>query len=347
MIGITLSFPLGRFHATPWERHVNEGAPEWPPSPWRFLRALVATWKRKLNDKLSQSDFEVLVHALVAPPLFVLPSASAGHTRHYMPWFKKGPEDKTLVIDTFVSLHRDARVVMLWPNAALSSLQRDRLELLLTHLNFFGRAEAWCGASLLDESQACEALAHVTCREINGAAVSPDFEIVRVLCADPKTAFGNEHTPKYQDPSRKAKSKTTVLTPLYAPDWHLCVETLELHDKRWSDPPGSKWVQYTRPTDCFSVKPSRATMESATRPSMQVARLVLDSAVLPLVTDTLPVAEATRRNLMGIFGILTKTRSGEKGRSEIFSARRTRKAAASLATAAVDVAGSDPSRAPP
>jgi len=40
---IELRFPAGRYHATPWGSHVNEGAVEWPPSPWRLLRALIAT----------------------------------------------------------------------------------------------------------------------------------------------------------------------------------------------------------------------------------------------------------------------------------------------------------------
>ena len=48
-LSIAVAFPAGRFHATPWGHHVNEGLPEWPPSPWRLLRALIATWKRKLN----------------------------------------------------------------------------------------------------------------------------------------------------------------------------------------------------------------------------------------------------------------------------------------------------------
>ncbi len=28
MLTIEMTFPTGRFHATPWGRHVNEGAPE-------------------------------------------------------------------------------------------------------------------------------------------------------------------------------------------------------------------------------------------------------------------------------------------------------------------------------
>ena len=41
-VAIAIRFPSGRFHATPWGHHVNEGLPEWPPSPLRLFQALVA-----------------------------------------------------------------------------------------------------------------------------------------------------------------------------------------------------------------------------------------------------------------------------------------------------------------
>jgi CRISPR-associated protein Csb2 len=52
-----------------------------------------------------------------------------------------------------------------------------------------------------------------------------------------------------------------------------------------------------------------------------VARFALDSAVLPLVTDTLPVAEDARRNLMGIFGRLFQNPDGSKSTSPVFSGK--------------------------
>jgi len=321
MIGITLSFPSGRFHATPWGRHVNEGAPEWPPSPWRFLRALIATWKRKLDGQLGPPDVEVLLRALTALPQFVLPPASTGHTRHYMPWFKKGPDDRTLVLDTFVSLTRDARVVMLWPDATLPSQQRHQLDLLLAHLNFFGRAESWCSACLLGDGEAAEATQAVNCRAVNGDGAPPDYEVVRVLCAKSDTAFANQHTPKHEAVSGRGKTKTTVLTPLYEPDWQLCMDTLELHDKKWSDPPGSDWVAYARRRDCFKIEPLRRVLRPCRERQMQVARFSLDSNVLPLITETLPVAESARRMLMGILGRRFPQPDGSKARSAIFAGK--------------------------
>src|SRR5260370_20889888 len=37
------TFPLGRFHATPWKAFpYDDPHGEWPPSPWRLLRAIIA-----------------------------------------------------------------------------------------------------------------------------------------------------------------------------------------------------------------------------------------------------------------------------------------------------------------
>jgi len=44
---LVLTFPWGRYHANPWGRHVNEGAVELPPSPWR---PLCATWRTRAPE---------------------------------------------------------------------------------------------------------------------------------------------------------------------------------------------------------------------------------------------------------------------------------------------------------
>ena len=109
MIAIAIQFSSGRVHATPWGHHVNEGNPEWPPSPWRLLRSLVATWKRKLDgaDGIDTDTMRGLLAALASPPEFVLPPATTAHSRHYMPWDKGWKPDepekaKTKIFDAFV-----------------------------------------------------------------------------------------------------------------------------------------------------------------------------------------------------------------------------------------------------
>ena len=42
MFALAIRFVAGRYHATPWGRHVNEADVAWPPEPWRLLRAFVA-----------------------------------------------------------------------------------------------------------------------------------------------------------------------------------------------------------------------------------------------------------------------------------------------------------------
>jgi CRISPR-associated protein Csb2 len=308
VIGIALSFPSGRFHATPWGRHVNEGAAEWPPSPWRLLRALVATWKRKLDDRLSDADARDLLGLLAMPPSFILPPAATGHTRHYMPWFKKGPDDRTLVFDAFVALDRAAEVVFVWPEAdRLSSGHRALLGDLLDHLGFFGRAESWCGARLLDDAdvmarwdatrQARAGGLHVAC-PLASERISSGYEVVRVLCADPATAFQDDHLRS----SNRSKGKKAAMTQQrYEPNWHLCMETALLHEGKWSDPPGSRWIPYVRRADCFKAEPGKHPAQSPRQRRLTVARYALDGPVLPLLTDTLPLAEMIRRALMGMY----------------------------------------------
>lgn len=85
MTVLELSFPAGRYHATPWGRHVNEGAVEWPPAPWRIVRALIATWYLKARE-IPKDTMRSLVNALSQQPSFRLPRASTSHTRHYLPF---------------------------------------------------------------------------------------------------------------------------------------------------------------------------------------------------------------------------------------------------------------------
>ena len=62
------SFPLGRFHATPWRVNPFDDAyGEWPPSPWRLVRAVVARWyqwRREADGTFDQAELDRLIVAL-------------------------------------------------------------------------------------------------------------------------------------------------------------------------------------------------------------------------------------------------------------------------------------------
>jgi CRISPR-associated protein Csb2 len=318
MITMSLRFLAGRYHATPWGRHVNEGAVEWPPSPWRILRALVAVWRRTLPE-LSQREVEPVIQALTDLPEFIVPPAATGHTRHFMPWFKKGPADRTLVFDSFVAVSRDAEVFVRWPNGSLTPSQDVVLRRILANLNTLGRSESWCEARLNDDADCAGGL---ECRPLMGE-LPKDHEIVRVLCADPTSALTDDYVVTVtRKASGRGKNKQIVeqRSTLYEPSWNLCMDTSQLHSERWSDPPASRWVAYIRPLQCFKIQPAHRSRRTREGPLVDVVRYALDSRVLPLITDTLPVAEAARRRLMGIYGRLTET-DGIRGRSDVLSGK--------------------------
>jgi CRISPR-associated protein Csb2 len=271
---IALQFTAGRYHATVWGRHVNEGTVEWPPSPWRLLRALVAAWKLKGNSELDRAVAGVLIK-LSSPPQYCLPPAALGHTRHYMPLWK---EKKTLVFDAFAALCPGSELAVIWPHADLTAEERLVLARILDSLGYLGRAESWCAARALDEEEAGRLTPN--CATLGEERQPRDADLIRLLAPD----------------------HGAILSSKPVEQWPLCAETGNLRKQRWSDPPGSKWLTYTRPKDCFAAIPEKHATRS--RRSVTVARYALYGSVLPLVQEALSLGELTRRRLQGIYGRL-------------------------------------------
>ncbi len=159
-VTFAVRLPWGRFHATPWDRNVNEAAVEWPPSPWRLLRAFYATWQERA-PWLPEDTVGALLDRLATPPAFLLPPAVEAHTRHYMPDWTSGPPrwnsqksqfelrrtDK--VLDAFAVTERDAELWVRW-DADLDGPEREALGVLAERLGYLGRAESLCQARVLD-----------------------------------------------------------------------------------------------------------------------------------------------------------------------------------------------------
>lgn len=280
-----LKFPAGRYHATPWGRHVNEGVPEWPPSPWRLLRALVAVWQRTLPE-ISNDQVQRILTALAEPPEFRLPDHRVAHTRHYMPWGNKAPQIRTLIFDTFVAVSRSQAIYICWENAVLSSEDRRVLNRLLGNLSSLGRAEAWVEAGLVQDAVDCNLK----------QATPEDSNHVPVLCLDPASAFRDDYYRKF-DPKKLASGKIKPAEFLFdAPRWHLCLDTETIHKEHWPTVPGTKWINYTRPAEATAIR-----VRPRRRPTYTVARFLLDGTVLPLVKETIAIAERFRNAAMRKF----------------------------------------------
>lgn len=261
---------------------------------------MIASWKRTLtNDPEAERLMPQIIAKLLQPPEFRLPPASPGHTRHYMPL--KTPKT-TLVFDAFVSVAKDDPVEITWRDVSLDEAEQSVLDRVLANIAYFGRRESWCAMRVIGNAIPDG----INCGPIDPSddAAAGEWEPVRVLCADPDTALGNEHTPKKEVKSGKGKAATVTKLPIYDPDWHLCMETLHLHEQRWSDPPGSQWIDYRRPSDCFAGDATARVRRPVrrTEPRYIAARYVVDGTVLPLVTETVYMGEIVRQTLQGIYG---------------------------------------------
>ncbi len=91
-------FPLGRFHANPWKAFVfDDPYGEWPPSPWRLLRALIARsyQLQREQPEIDTPQREALVRAICSSTIsWQLPDFSwrGPGLRQYLPTeFKRVP----------------------------------------------------------------------------------------------------------------------------------------------------------------------------------------------------------------------------------------------------------------
>ena len=311
MIVISLQFPAGRFHATPWGRHVNEGAVEWPPSSWRLLRALLATWHAKAAEIREDTVRRLFDRLAEAPPSYTLPRSSLGHTRHYLPFNEGRNEKTTKVFDTFIHVPGDQRVLLHW-DVGLEGDLHGALATLLSRLGYFGRAESLVEASLLDPTS--ESIASANTWPLRDARGPAEEEIVRLLAPQSPGEYNawrdgylaaagqltpettSKAKPKVKDASRKSRAPVLPSDLFQA----LHADTGELQRSGWALPPGSRMFAYTRATRAFDIAPvrRRSTPSSSTATPPTVARYAVASVVLPRLGAAVSVAERVHASLL-------------------------------------------------
>ena len=267
MTTVELRFLANRYHGTAWGRHVNEGVPEWPPSPYRLVRALYDAWKRKCDHLSESAVAEVLRVLAEAPPTFRLPIAVASHTRSYLSSNTEDPSDKSLIFDAFVAVGKDARCYLEWP-AELTQEQRKTLGELLGALNFLGRSESWVEARLA-ESASGRLLRFEPMDRAEGGG-----EVVSVACPAPE--------PEYKGAGKWLDALT--------------YSTTQMLKERRTAPPAMRSVSYVGPKDAVVtwISPGRPP---GGKPVTGVI-LALSGKVLPLGTEAVRVAELVRAALM-------------------------------------------------
>ena len=292
MLAIAFTFPAGRYHATPWDRHVNEGAVAWPPEPWRILRALIATWhhKVKYDDRHGETTLEALIGTLAAAlPQYTLPAASHSHTRHYMPQFATGKT--SLIFDAFAAVDRTDPLQVAWPDVELPDDQRLLLDDLLAVMGYLGRAESWVEARRIDSvpganCQPGDSAIDTDTGEIRG-------ELVTLHASLPPAEYQALRGRFLAD--RKAQKQLGTTLPESLLD-ALSVDTRDLRRVGWSQPPAVRKVSYLRPLDALRPKPA---IHRVRMPVVTAVNFILDGKPLPRVEDTLRMGELMRSAVMG------------------------------------------------
>lgn len=310
MITVLVRFPARRYHATPWGHHVNEGMIEWPPSPWRILRALLSVgyttglWDANGPPPIAKTLIEKLSSEL---PIYRLPSASGAHSRHYMPTGKLDSQEqpnRTLVFDTWAHID-DGALVVSW-NVELNPHEKNMLSDLAEGLGYLGRSESWTDARLMkpdepypegDECVPSDDPPRLGWEQVSLMAIQPVGEYAEWRQASIEKALSelSARLPNGKKPTKKQKEKATAP---YPPDLIDClqVQSSWLHKHGWSQPPGSRRVFYLRPVDSLESGAPRPRYTPPRPPRVQAMLLSLSTATgndhaLPTTVRTLPQAE--------------------------------------------------------
>lgn len=152
-------FPLGRFHATPWRANPFD-APhgEWPPSPWRLVRAVTARWYQWARETDKEPDLAKLeqLQAALCKSSYAFhlpPDARRGSPlRQYHPTeFGWRPAEKkkagtrsygtSLVQDNYWCVPRESPVWWFIEGDDWTDDLRALLAQCLERMTYFGRAE--------------------------------------------------------------------------------------------------------------------------------------------------------------------------------------------------------------
>ena len=291
LFSITIRFLQGRYHATPWNRHVSDGVVEWPPAPWRILRAIIATWKNTRPDLKDDTMWPILQKLASEPPSYSLPDASVSHTQNSL---YANQKRTSLISDTFVTVGRKP-VYVVWNNVTLNPEESNRLNDILTNIRYLGRAKSRCHMSISQTYPMCN------CMPLNDENVPGEQKTIRVLVP-------NSHV-RFEDLESQVEGQENLKS--------ITVTTRTLQDHNHTDPPGGKWLLYAhiKPQNCFEAKKD-TTDGNHTLDNVTLVRYAVIGRAKPDVRDTLRVGDTTRTACMSRYG---RANDGES--STIFSGK--------------------------
>lgn len=289
MVVIELQFPAGRYHANPWGRNINEGVPEWPPSPFRLARGLIDVWYRR-RQNWPASRMEPILQVLSSRVSFSLPQGRFAHTRSFLASNTQDSTDRQKIFDPFVAVERDSVLAMGF-HSEISDQVRSDLEELLAQMNYLGRSESWITARVGRDARPWN------CTLAETAGSERTSERVQVACLRPPADYVALAMKPQKTITTGTGRKRTITTEEF--DWKTSLElsSSDLLRDGWNLHPGAVFREYTFPR---SLTERRSRPSHGRKTNFRWARFSLSSKVLPVVTETILVSERIRRKLMGI-----------------------------------------------
>lgn len=276
-------FPLGRFHATPWKVFpYDDPHGEWPPSPWRLVRAVLAR-SYQLDREVADSTEahaelrEALVRAFATSQVeWQLPPSSwrgPGLRQYHPAEFKRVPSsasepgmmayNTTKVLDNFWVTAQGSTTPVLWhfdgPDWTPPLL--SHLDACLARMTYFGRAES--------------------------------ITEIRRIEATPSTG-----KPVKLSPRRSGKAVPVLALQPDATLAQLEATTDAPSVKETNIPPGSRWMYAERPARP-PIRPVKSPMPEL--PSTSLIQFAIGSTVTPRYKDTVRITERFRAKVLGSY----------------------------------------------
>jgi len=317
---LQIRFPAGRYHATPWGFHVNEGLLEWPPSPWRLLRSLISCGFAKHHwVEIPPIGKSLLVKLASSSPSYILPEASVAHSRHYMPlgFLKEGREQTTLVFDTWANIGVGILIIN-W-DCHLNDDETKLLTSLVASLGYLGRSESWIEAQLITTPTVPYEFNAFPHKESGN--LGPGWEQVSLMAPIPQDEYNSwqqiicskirEDFPKpignKKPTAEMVKNLENAIEP-YPLDLPSCLskDTSWWKQHNWAQPPGSQRILYWRKSNSLQVGvPESYHSHPIKRISTMLLALTTASgnqSALPNCIRTLPQAELFHRAIVSRVG---------------------------------------------
>lgn len=188
MLTLRLSFPWGRYYAHPWGQNparITEA--EWPPSPWRLLRALAAAWFRAHPGQGPSAELILTLETLGKElPTFILPKVSFSRAIHYQPNYGVTPKDDASLAKYKRVRHENHFVVVggpvliRWEMNGVSEETAHTARSLISEIadcvSYLGRAESVCELQVENQEGENADLAQVAVHEGKPCRrIGPDY----------------------------------------------------------------------------------------------------------------------------------------------------------------------------